>query len=198
MSFQTFLILEITDPEVNAFLWNVRRILTGRAGRAPIHLTLRGPYEGERPKAVMEQVRDALRHDVLRIGGHGGVGRFSNPAEEVVFFRVDSPNLRSTWWKRDYPVEKFGFEPHISLYRGADATLADRVEMFFKDEAVQLFCAEYRLVWHDVGQPSLLSPPEPTIGAMVEMHESSRVDASVLDRLQELRDKHRFGVAKLG
>lgn len=183
-----FILLEILDPAVNAFLWRIRTILGGRKANAPIHLTLRGPYAGERPTAALQSARAALRHDVLKIAG---VGRFSNTNDEVVFFRVDSPHLRSVWYKPTFPIERYGFEPHISVYRGQDAALADAVSMFLQEERIELLCAEHQLVWHQSGQLDLLSQPTPTVGAMQDMYASNRVDPDILDRLQDLIDRRR-------
>ena len=82
-------------------------------------------------------------NDVLVIGG---VGRFSNPNEHVVFLSVSSPALRRIWWKRDYSIKKYGFTPHISLYRGDDEALATALERFFHWEKPQIYCAEFRIV----------------------------------------------------
>lgn len=182
-----FLLLEIVDPAVNAFLWRIREILSGKKPKGPIHLTLRGPYEDEWPKDALERARRTLRHDVLRIAG---VGRFSNANDEVVFFRVDSPHLRKVWWKPSFPISRYGFEPHISLYRGPDAELANLVAGFLSDERIELHCAEHRLVWHESKQRNMLALPEPTVGAIDDLYNSNRIDVSVLDRLIDLTDRY--------
>ena len=86
-----------------------------------------------------------LRADTLQIGK---VGRFTNPDQEVVFLRVDSPNLRKVWWKPSYPIKDHGYTPHISLYRGSDAEFADRVAGFLRREQIELTCNEHRLTVH--------------------------------------------------
>jgi hypothetical protein len=185
----TFLLLELLDPTVNAFLWTIREVLAGeKKVRTPIHITVRGPYEGDVPRSALASARDALQHDVLRIAG---VGRFSNQEDQVVFFRVDSPNLRSVWWKPSFPIEQFGFAPHISVYRGNDAEFADRVQMFLEDEHVELFCAEHRLVWYESGQPNLLSPLIPSVGDLDDLTRSERVDFALLDRLRDTVESYR-------
>lgn len=182
-----FVLLEILDPAVNAFLWKIRDILGGKKSESAIHLTIRGPYQ-ERPPGVLQAAQNALRYDVLRITQPG---RFSNAQDEVVFFRVDSPNLRSVWYKPSFPIERFGFKPHISVYRGHDRDLADSVCALLSQEHVTLLCAEHQVVWYQSGQPSLLSPRVPTVGAMEDMYLSNRIDVTLLDRLEEMVDKHR-------
>ena len=143
MATRRFVFLEITQPEVQSLLWHIQWILSGTEPLHPVHVTLRGPYVRRVASETIKKSRETLSSDTLRIGG---VGRFRKP-EEVVFFRVDSPNLRKVCWKRDYP-KKDGYEPHISLYRGRDAMFADQVEAFLTREALELSCAEYKLWVH--------------------------------------------------
>lgn len=121
MTAQRFVFLEITDPEIGPLLQRMQWILSGVEPRHPVHLTLRGPYRREVPPKVLQKLRTTLRGEVLHIGG---VGRFTNRHEEVVFLDVDSPSLRTVWWKRDYPIKAHGYRPHISLYRGRDSVFA--------------------------------------------------------------------------
>ena len=183
-----FLLLELTDPTINAFLWSIRRILTGRHGQGRIHVTLRGPYEGKPSSTVLNKARAALKYDVLRIAD---VGRFSNADGEVVFLRVDSPHLRSVWWKPTFPIERFGFEPHISIYRGRDAEFANSAAEFIATERLELNCAEHRLTWHCPREPGLFRRREPTVGELSNLQESGRIDPAFLNRLEEFVDGYR-------
>lgn len=185
-----FVLLEILDPAINAFLWKIRQILNGRRSSAAVHLTLRGPYEEPVP-GVLRATQSALKYDVLRISEPG---RFANPDGEVVFLRVDSPNLRSVWWKPSFPIERFGFAPHISLYRGTDSGLAAKIHDFLATERFSLLCAEHQIVWYQSGQPNLFSPRDPTVGDMEDMFTSNRIDVTLLDRLEDLVGKHRLSI----
>lgn len=186
---QYFLLLELTDPAVTAFFWSVRSILSGSRVLSPIHVTLRGPYESEDSKHdALEAARKQLLGDVLQIGD---VGRFSNRNEEVVYFKVNSPNLQAASWKRDYPVARYGFEPHISVYRGEDSEFADAAAQFLASRNIQVNCAEYRIVWHETTQPNLFAPREPAVGEMISLQESMRLNSGVLDDLTELAYAYR-------
>ena len=188
MSSERFLILEITQPEVRSLLWRIQSILAGTDPRKPVHLTLRGPYEREIGQKTVKKHLDALRNDVLRIGG---VGRFNNPGEQVVFLGVASPNLRSVWWKPTYPIRDHGFTPHISLYRGSDVVFADRVADFLKREQLELLCAVYELkVYKRHGLPFIADRPE-TRSIAPWPAASGRVDPLLLRRLQRLVDEYR-------
>ena len=173
-----FVLLEIRDPEVNAFLWDVKKLLMGTRDSRPVHLTIRGPYVGRVPRGVLARCRNVMRHDVLRIAD---VGRFRNPIEQVVFFRVDSPNLRKVWWKPHYPI-KDGFTPHISVYRGADHGFADEVATLLRRQKVDLKCAEFSFSTRIAKQGSLLnSNPRQWRYALGD---ANRADPAALVKLQ--------------
>ena len=183
-----FIFLEIAHPEISSLLWNIQWILADAEPRHPVHLTLRGPYEGEIARDVLDKFRDTLCNDTLRICD---VGRFTNPDQEVVFLRVDSQNLRKVWWKPSYPIRDYGCTPHISLYRGRDAMFADRVADFLRREPLELFCADHRLRVHPrnslpfgFGRPPAFEEMRWPVGA-------GRVDPSLLPRLRRFVDGYR-------
>lgn len=138
-----FLFLEIRDRDFNAFYYDVVRAISGRPPLKPAHLTVRGPYRSPLSASEVAKWSGAMKHAVLEIRG---LGRFSNPGEEVVFLSVDSPHLRDIWWKPDYPIEEYGFNPHLSLYRGPDRRLADRLVGFSLLHELRFLCAEFALV----------------------------------------------------
>lgn len=175
-----FVFLEITDRNLNFLFSAIAQAVYGKGPGQPTHLTIRGPYAGRVPDGVVRHCRSVLAHDVLRIAD---VGRFRNASEEVVFLRVDSPNLRKIWWKPDYPISKFGFNPHISLYRGEDIALAEALELFFRHEGVELFCAEFRLVSAITRQQEMLVPPIPM--SLLPFHSilNGKIRENLLSRL---------------
>lgn len=175
-----FVFLEITDRNLNFLFSAIAQAVYGERPVQPTHLTIRGPYAGRVPDGVVQHCRSILAHDVLRIAD---VGRFRNASEEVVFLRVDSPNLRRVWWKPDYPISKFGFNPHISLYRGRDIALAEALESFFRHEGIELFCAEFRLVSAITRQQEMLVPPVPI--SLLPYHSilNGKVRENLLSRL---------------
>jgi hypothetical protein len=176
-----FLYLELLDPDVDAVLGDIVEIVSGRRPTAPFHLTLRGPYAGQVPKSVVARCVAALSHDVLRIGG---AGRFSNPSEEVTYLRVDSAGLREVWWKPEYPVGAFGFEPHLSIYRGRNADLADALAGVLGRAEIDLLCAETRVVIHGGRQRRLSLGRRGSAGALQRLASAGRVRVEVLDELR--------------
>ncbi|MCI0562446.1 MAG: 2'-5' RNA ligase family protein [Nitrososphaera sp.] len=178
-----FIFLEITDPEINALIWAITEIVTGQRPTQPFHMTVRGPYEERICMSTLKECQEAMSHDVLKISR---VGRFSNPGEETVYLRIDSPNLRKIWWKPDYPIEKFGFNPHISLYRGPDRQLADRIAAFLEKEDITLLCAEYRLVPHVTKQLDMFPLSVPITKQFLGLLNSRRIHTTFLMRLEHM------------
>jgi 2'-5' RNA ligase len=192
----TFLLLEVLDPVVNAFLWRMRDILAPgkRKGRGPIHLTVRGPYESDLPSDVLNDCSQVIRHDVIRISE---CGRFSNPGNtEIVFLKVDSPNLKKIWWKRDYPIDIHGFNPHITILKTSDPVFADIVSDFLRQEQIEFLVAEHRLTWYRPDQPNFFTTSVPTVEDADRLADSSSVDSSMLDRLEEIRDDYNLKSAR--
>ena len=188
----SFVFLEITQPEIRALLWHMQWILSGTEPRHPVHVTLRGPYMRKIAPEILKKSRATLHKDTLRIGG---VGRFREP-EEVVFLRVDSPNLRKVCWKRDYP-KKDNYEPHISLYRGHDASFADRVADFLVRESLDLSCADYRLWVHRrVGLHLESSDARASgFGDAGTSFGDGRTETQLLARLRRFVDEYRASAA---
>lgn len=188
MANHRFIFLEIAHHGIGALLWHIQRIMTGVEPRHPVHLTVRGPYRQPIAGAVLKKYREILSHDTLRIGD---VGRFANPDQEVVFLRVDSPNLRKIWWKPSYPIKDFGYKPHISLYRGNDASFADLMQAFLERERLEFTCKEHRLTVHlSDGLPfGTAGPavPEPE----TQLIEDGHLATSLLPRLQRAVDEYR-------
>ena len=140
---QHFLFLEIRDRDFNAFYDDAVTAITGKPPLKPPHLTVRGPYKKPISPDGLERYREAMKFAVLEIAG---LGHFANPDGEVVYLSVESPHLRELWWKPDFPIGEYGFNPHISLYRGADRELAERLMAFAPLQRVRFLCAEFDLV----------------------------------------------------
>lgn len=181
MADQRFVFLEITHREISALLWHMQWTIAGTEPRHPVHLTVRGPYRREVGRRVLEKCRHTLYGDALRIGD---IGRFSNPGQEVVFLHVDSPNLRRVWWKPNYPITKYGYTPHISLYRGVDAAFADRLAGFLRRERLGLVCNEFRLTVHLSDGLRFGADPPPPLEEADRLNKGGGVHQSLLVRLR--------------
>lgn len=137
-----FVFLEILDPEINALLTRLREEFGGGKSKTNIHLTVRGPYTRPVAPKMFERYSRLIEADDVLISG---VGMFDNIGSYVVYVGVHNSKLRRMWYKPDYPVKTFGFNPHISLYRGHDERLAKCIFHFLKAERIELICRHFRL-----------------------------------------------------
>lgn len=175
-----FVFLELADRDLNLLFASIAETIQGiRPNKAP-HLTVRGPYSGKVPSGTVTDCRKKMQNDVLEISS---VGRFGNAGEEVVFLHVTSPNLRRIWWKPDYPISKFGFNPHISIYRGEDVELAEAIERFFGHEEIRFLCAEYRITTHVTRQKDMFHVEVPIARLLSRFEESGSLRENFLSRL---------------
>jgi len=175
----SFVFLEIASREVNYFFASMAEIITGARPIVATHLTIRGPYHSVVPRGTLKRCREKLRYDVLRIWD---AGRFCNKDEEVVFLRVDSPNLRSVWHKPDYPIADYGFNPHISVYRGPDRQFADILAAFLAKEKLNILCAEFKVVLRVTRQRQLFGDEV----RLDRYSSTSQLSEEFLDRLREI------------
>ena len=139
---QRFLVLEVLDSEVVLFLSSLRRAFGGKE-RPEVHITVRGPY--------MEPIKG---DDIERFWGMvegstvflKGFGTFDNPSESVVYLRAHNDTLRKIWWKPDYPKERFGFNPHVSILKTKSRAHASEVSRFLNRQSLEFECKKFHLV----------------------------------------------------
>lgn len=138
-----FLFLEFLDPEINTLLSSLRRTFDDRESNTGIHITIRGPYyEAIRGEDIRKYEKILCREPILI----HGIDMFRNPDEVVVFIRVHSVALSEVWWKPDFPKERYGFNPHISLFKSKNVELALAVLNFLKKEELKLISHKFRLI----------------------------------------------------
>lgn len=176
-----FVFLELADRDLNFLFRGIYLAIAGALDNRPAHLTLRGPYAGAVPPGTVQRCREQMKNEVLTIGG---VGRFENRSEHVVYLAVRSPRLRSVWWKPDYPIGTYGFNPHLTLYRGTSTALATAVERFFLHEDLKAHCAEYRIVSVLTKQEEMLMPRVPVTLYPFHEHIDGKIRPNLLSRLE--------------
>ena len=154
---QSFVFLEITDPEINGILHVIRSIANRRESRSNIHVTLRGPYDEPVPVSQLKRITQELARGDLLLANPG---MFENGPEFVTYLRVTHKYLRSVSWKRDFPVSRYGFNPHISLYVGPDRERANRLLSFLEGERLELLCREFLVTTYRQKELTLFDVPE--------------------------------------
>jgi len=144
----------------------------------PAHITIAGPFPEK--SAVPRSLEFAEQISVI------GRGRFLNGRRHTVFLHAGSLGIHSRMHKPDYP----GAIPHLSLYSGNDAELADL--LYSRLEQVNVFGVFYNRKL-----------------AIVESNEQynfnfrSQIDTSIsrlttglsLDQIRKMSKEDRVGIA---
>jgi len=175
----SFLFLEITDVEIANLLSSLRETFTGKKSNN-IHLTVRGPYKKTITSDDVNKWYKKISDNDLLIHK---VGKFSNDGFHVVYLSVECEGLKSIWDKPDYPVDKYGFNPHISIYVGEDKKISDCCYEFLKNEQIALLCRSFKLSPYISKQADMF--PGDTISKghhFLELSNKRLVKADVLQR----------------
>ncbi len=168
-------------------LYGLRKEFGGEEKNQPIHITIQGPYAETIDKNEIESCERILEEDALLIQG---AGIFENKGISSVFMKVSSGNLRKVWKKPDYPVKRYGFHPHITMYTGKNSTYAREINNFLRKENIALLSHDFRLVQYTSRQIELFSPdPAPIERCFLELTNKRIIKDGILQRAHNLSRK---------
>ena len=182
---QKFVLLEIVDPEISGFINAIREILSDSKINSSVHITIRGPY-GDKDKISQDDVdkwNTLLAKDPLFIED---CDRFVNGDKEIVFLKVHHKNLEKVWWKPLYPQDKYGFNPHITVYEGNDRLFASMVCEFLRGEKISLRCDQFRLISYTLRQNDLFDIPDTAYRPPLDLLNHEVISVTLLERLHRL------------
>lgn len=185
-----FVLLEIVDPEISGLINGIRETLMPDGFRTSVHLTIRGPYE---PSEKIEDDELKKWSKLLSAGPIvlDGIGAFHNSDRHILFIKVSHENLRKIWWKPDFPIEKYGFNPHITLYEGDNWILVDKVSEFLKNEKLSLLTNKFRLNIYTSKQEDLFDAPDVKYRVPLDLINKDKVSYTFFMRLQKLTRAYR-------
>ena len=178
-----FVFLEITDPEINALLGWIREIAMGAPSRHNVHMTIRGPYSASIPKAQLDRYQKILRVNPIVFEG---VDAFRAGERSVVYLKIQHPKLRQIWWKPDFPIQKHGFNPHITIFEGMDASRARAVLDFLKKERLQLLTSKFEVTSRVSDHQDLFGAPPRKEEPFLRLVNSGRVKPDILHRFERV------------
>ncbi len=188
-----FVFLAIEDEDVVNLLLCLRTIFLGRRPSTPIHVTLRGPYPEPVSAVKLADWESTVNQEPLFITN---VGRFSNPDSQVVYLEVVNDKFGKIWYKPDFPVRKYGRNPHITLYKGQDKNRAEAVWRFLRNERLALRCDEFRLYCHGSKTSGLFdhttANANSSFQALVDL---GKVKFDILERAMAAVNDHKFAEA---
>lgn len=186
----SFLFLEILDRPAVQMLNDLRAILKRKPSRSGIHITVRGPYKTPPSERILEDLWHTIAGERLLLNG---IGKFEFPDRHIVYLRSHSRAIRRIWWKRDYPIIRYGFNPHISLFEGSPKQ-AEAVEAFLKGEGIELFCTRLALTLYQTSADDLFREPIrkelfSTGDSETKLLDPYRFRPGILDRARTLSDR---------
>ncbi|MGN6971618.1 hypothetical protein ACTHSM_06080 [Neisseria sp. P0009.S001] len=107
------LLLNIRNKEIDNLFNELRSNYHNSIPSFP-HITIRGPrYKFN--DSTIEKVEKVIQTISIEV-----VGLDIMEYKNLYFcvFKVNSPALKDIWDKPDFPIREFGFNPHITLYKG--------------------------------------------------------------------------------
>jgi hypothetical protein len=177
---KSFVFLQITDSEINALIYGIRTIAMGVAPKSGPHVTIRGPYSRALSRTqLLRYGRILASHPVVL----EGIDKFRSGDRTTVFMKVQHPKLLQVWWKRDYPIKEFGFNPHVTLYEGADDDRAQRLEGFLRREGIKLLTTDFAVTPYVSDNKDLFPAAESRERLFLNLVNRGLVRPDVLDRL---------------
>ena len=155
---KSFVFLEFTDPDLNALVSGIRETATGNAPTTNVHITVRGPYSTPiRPEQLRRYHRTLARDPILL----DGYGLFRVDKRFIVYVKVQHPKLRQVWWKPDFPISRYGFNPHVTLYEGPDSDRAHALLTFLQQESVKYVTWDFCVTAYVSDHRDLFASPHP-------------------------------------
>lgn len=184
-----FVFLEFTDPKLREFLNNLRSALMGRPVLKPAHVTIRGPYDTYPEPDTLSALRENLQGYGVFIGG---AGTFKTGSGYVVYLRVSSPVFSEIWWKPDFSIEKYGINPHITVFETESKNTATAVERFLRAERIDISTFNIALTIYASKQMELFGSDhdmDPVLEKRRATFGKWRVNRDILQRATALHSK---------
>lgn len=116
------LTLNIKDKKIKFLLNKLRNDYPDSIPSFP-HITIRGPRQNFNSSTIkkVENIIQSMSIEIV------GIDIMEYKNLYFCVFKVQSPVLKDIWDKPDFPIKKFGFNPHITLYKG-DKYIAERIK----------------------------------------------------------------------
>lgn len=157
MTSKKIVLLNILDNELRSFLDEFYKVnnIKKESFLLP-HITLRGPFFYK--NNISEKIRLKLNDYVNKIKNNkeqliiDGVDLFKNENQYIVFLKIDNvKSLRHLARKKDYPISKFGFNPHITLFTTKDKNFAYKIINELNNRNINFKCKNVEWSIHELG-----------------------------------------------
>ena len=162
------ILLNITDPDMSVFICRLQALFNNKSNSLP-HITFRGPYLSSPSKSVLNKLQQFV--DSIHEAQIDGVAMFDNGDEFFVYFKVQIQDLEKLSWKKDFPRKDYGFNPHVTLYKGKDRQYAKDVFDFLNGLDIQEKIKHFELTSYRLGDRQVPIAEE-SIGVLAQRLQS--------------------------
>ncbi|WP_225757290.1 hypothetical protein [Cardiobacterium sp. Marseille-Q4385] len=122
------LVLDIKNDEINSLFEGLREGYSNAIPSSP-HITIQGP-RNKFKKSIIYKAKKIIRGISIKINDLDII-EYKNLY--FCILKVNAPALEKVWDKPDFPKKIFGFNPHITLYKG-DKVIAEEVKKLIKSK----------------------------------------------------------------
>jgi len=156
MKNKKIVLLNILDKELIVFLDNFYKENNIEKQSLIPHITLRGPFDYKNKVAQKTSKRLNDYIDLVKNNKEklviDGVDIFENDELYIVYLKIhDLNNLKFLSRKKDYPVSKYGFNPHITLFTTKDKKLAYKIKDKLNKKFMNISCKKVEWNIHELG-----------------------------------------------
>lgn len=139
----SFVFVVFNDPLLLGIIEYLRNVFEVPADGLPPHLTIQGPLTEPATSDQIRHIQSVLAGEEFFIGN---AGSFPTKKGVAFFLRVSCPKLGRVWNKPDFPIETYGFNPHITIYEGADVSRVEKAVKFLRREPLETICRTFEIV----------------------------------------------------
>jgi hypothetical protein len=142
---QNFVYVVFNEPKVVGVIDFLMAAMNGGRVKTKPHITIQGPFLDRITASKIMDIKNKLKGDQFLIGNPI---IFETKSGVALCLKVQSKNLQSVWDKPDYPVEKYGFNPHITIYEGPRIEYAQAALDFLKSKShrIELISSDFSIL----------------------------------------------------
>lgn len=142
--------LNLSGGLIFGVLSEIRNEFGEKSAPSKPHITIRGPYK-EISKSVIDRASEIAKGDNFKIILNG-TGCFKVSDLFYVYIAVKSDFIRPVWKKPDYPISKGFYNPHLTIYRGADMATANMIAERYSGFNEDVFSDDVIVCLDSIGQ----------------------------------------------
>lgn len=142
--------ITVNSGSISKILSDIRNDFGEKSAPSKPHITIRGPYK-EISKKIIKQASDITLENDFRII-LDGTGCFQTGDLFYVYIAVKSDFMRPVWKKPDYPISKGFYNPHLTIYRGNDIAVANKIAERYSGFSETFFSGDIAVCLDSIGQ----------------------------------------------